>query len=164
MLITPSCSRATAKAAHVLGTPILSARRASVRGCKEGSRAAEEEAAAEDGAEEADEVAGGDAAAAAAGAEACASSGEVRNAKKSGRRLMTTTRVPVGVMVAATTSHELGPLTTTSFSSSNALMSSKLTPSPSGTTNWMPLVKLPAAWSLVLKEVGATNVMVVPTW
>lgn len=77
---------------------------------------------------------------------------------------MTTTRVPVGVMVAATTSHELGPLTTTSFSSSNALMSSKLTPSPSGTTNWMPLVKLPAAWSLVLKEVGATNVMVVPTW
>jgi hypothetical protein len=76
---------------------------------------------------------------------------------------MTTTRVPVGVMVDATTSHELGPLTTTSLSSSNALTLSRLTPSPSGTTNCMPLVKLPAAASLVLNDVGATNVMVVPT-
>jgi hypothetical protein len=55
-------------------------------------------------------------------------------------------------------------LTTTSFSSSNALTSSRLTPSPSGTTNWMPLVKAPAAVSLVLNDVGATKVMVVPTW
>ncbi len=146
----------------------MRARRASVSGCNEGSTAAEEEveeeavAAEADGAmeaEAAEEVAG-----AAAGAGAFASPGEVRKLTKSGRRLITTTRVPVGVMVAAATSHELGPLTTTSLSSSNALTSSRLTPSPSGTTNWMPLVNAPAAWSLVLKDVGATKVMVVPTW
>ena len=60
-------------------------------------------------------------------------------------------------LVFLTTSHELGPLTTTSFSSSNALTSSKLTPSPSGTTNWMPLVNAPAVASMVLNDVGATT-------
>ncbi len=94
---------------------------------------------------------------AAAGAAACASPGEVRKLTKSGRRLLTITSVPVGVMVAAATSHELAPLTTTSFSSSNALTSSRLTPSPMGTTNWMPLVNAPAAASLVLNDVGATH-------
>ena len=42
--------------------------------------------------------------------------------------LSTTTSVPVGVMVAAVTSNVLGPSTTTSPSSSNALKSCILTP------------------------------------
>ena len=78
--------------------------------------------------------------------------------------LSTTTSVPVGVMVAAVTSKVLGPSTTTSPSSSNALKSCIFTPCPSGHTNWMPLVNSPAAWSLVLKDVGAANTMTVPAW
>jgi hypothetical protein len=57
----------------------------------------------------------------------------------------TTTSVPVGVIVAAVTSNMLGPSTTTSPSSSNALKSCIFTPQPSGHTNWMPLVNSPAA-------------------